>query len=65
MDVRALERVWARSTCEINGMWGGHLGPGGKAIVPREAHAKLSVTERSEGTSEHSTLVMRATKEVL
>src|SRR5262249_53294638 len=23
-------------------MWGGHTGPGGKTIVPREAHAKLS-----------------------
>ncbi|MCO5999972.1 dipeptidase [Actinoallomurus rhizosphaericola] len=37
-----LERVWARPTAEVNGMWGGHTGPGGKTIVPREAHAKLS-----------------------
>jgi acetylornithine deacetylase/succinyl-diaminopimelate desuccinylase-like protein len=37
-----LERVWSRPTAEINGMWGGHTGPGGKTIVPREAHAKLS-----------------------
>ncbi|HEY2441563.1 MAG TPA: dipeptidase [Streptosporangiaceae bacterium] len=37
-----LERLWARPTAEINGMWGGHTGPGGKTIVPREAHAKLS-----------------------
>ena len=37
-----IERVWARPTAEINGMWGGHTGPGGKTIVPREAHAKLS-----------------------
>jgi acetylornithine deacetylase/succinyl-diaminopimelate desuccinylase-like protein len=37
-----LERVWARPTAEINGMWGGHTGPGGKTIVPREAHAKVS-----------------------
>ena len=37
-----LERMWARPTAEINGMWGGHTGPGGKTIVPREAHAKLS-----------------------
>lgn len=37
-----LERVWARPTAEINGMWGGHTGPGGKTIVPREAHAKIS-----------------------
>jgi acetylornithine deacetylase/succinyl-diaminopimelate desuccinylase-like protein len=37
-----LERIWARPTAEINGMWGGHTGPGGKTIIPREAHAKLS-----------------------
>ena len=37
-----LERLWARPTAEVNGMWGGHTGPGGKTIVPREAHAKLS-----------------------
>ncbi|HVB41589.1 MAG TPA: dipeptidase [Streptosporangiaceae bacterium] len=37
-----IERTWARPTAEVNGMWGGHTGPGGKTIVPREAHAKLS-----------------------
>lgn len=37
-----LERVWARPTAEVNGMWGGHTGPGGKTIVPASAHAKLS-----------------------
>jgi acetylornithine deacetylase/succinyl-diaminopimelate desuccinylase-like protein len=37
-----VERIWARPTAEINGMWGGHTGPGGKTIIPREAHAKLS-----------------------
>jgi acetylornithine deacetylase/succinyl-diaminopimelate desuccinylase-like protein len=37
-----LERIWARPTAEINGVWGGHTGPGGKTIIPREAHAKLS-----------------------
>jgi acetylornithine deacetylase/succinyl-diaminopimelate desuccinylase-like protein len=37
-----LERIWARPTAEVNGMWGGHTGPGGKTIIPRAAYAKVS-----------------------
>jgi acetylornithine deacetylase/succinyl-diaminopimelate desuccinylase-like protein len=37
-----LERIWARPTAEVNGMWGGHTGPGRKTIIPRAAHAKVS-----------------------
>ncbi len=37
-----LERIWARPTAEVNGMWGGYTGPGGKTIIPTDAHAKLS-----------------------
>jgi acetylornithine deacetylase/succinyl-diaminopimelate desuccinylase-like protein len=37
-----LERVGARPTAEVNGIWGGYNGPGGKTIVPSHAHAKLS-----------------------
>jgi acetylornithine deacetylase/succinyl-diaminopimelate desuccinylase-like protein len=37
-----LERIWARPTAEVNGMWGGHVGPGFKTIIPGAAHAKVS-----------------------
>jgi acetylornithine deacetylase/succinyl-diaminopimelate desuccinylase-like protein len=37
-----LERIWARPTAEVNGMWGGYTGPGHKTIVPMDAHAKVS-----------------------
>ncbi|MGW7002879.1 dipeptidase [Streptomyces sp. NPDC054933] len=37
-----LERIWARPTAEVNGVYGGYTGPGGKTIVPASAHLKLS-----------------------
>jgi acetylornithine deacetylase/succinyl-diaminopimelate desuccinylase-like protein len=37
-----LERQWTRPTLEVNGMWGGYEGPGGKTVVPSEAHAKIT-----------------------
>ncbi len=37
-----LERMWLRPTLEINGMYGGYQGPGGKTIVPSFAIAKVS-----------------------
>jgi acetylornithine deacetylase/succinyl-diaminopimelate desuccinylase-like protein len=37
-----LERVGARPTAEVNGLWGGYTGPGHKTIIPAEAHAKMT-----------------------
>ncbi len=36
------ERIGARPTLEINGMWGGFIGDGFKTVIPGEAHAKVS-----------------------
>ncbi|WP_202913125.1 dipeptidase [Acuticoccus sediminis] len=37
-----LERLWVRPTVELNGLWGGYTGPGGKTVIPCEAHAKIT-----------------------
>jgi acetylornithine deacetylase/succinyl-diaminopimelate desuccinylase-like protein len=41
-DHPALERLWARPTADINGLWGGYTGPGAKTVIASEAFAKLS-----------------------
>ncbi len=38
-----LERVWARPTCDVNGVWGGYQGPGAKTVIANRAGAKVSM----------------------
>lgn len=37
-----LERVWARPTLDVNGLWSGYTGEGAKTVLPAAASAKVS-----------------------
>lgn len=37
-----LERLWARPTCEVNGLLAGYTGAGAKTVLPAHAMAKVS-----------------------
>jgi len=39
----SLERMWARPTCDVNGMVSGYTGEGAKTIIPASASAKVSM----------------------
>jgi len=57
-----LERMWFRPTLELNGIYGGYQGPGGKTIVPSFARAKISARLVGDQDPHH---VKRAVREHL
>jgi acetylornithine deacetylase/succinyl-diaminopimelate desuccinylase-like protein len=43
MGYTTLERIWARPTLDVNGMWSGYTGEGAKTVLPSFAAAKISM----------------------
>jgi acetylornithine deacetylase/succinyl-diaminopimelate desuccinylase-like protein len=39
---RLLERQWLRPTLDVNGLWGGYQGAGGKTVIASTASAKIT-----------------------
>src|ERR1043166_7366661 len=55
-----LERVWARPTCEVNGLLSGYTGEGAKTVLPAKAMAKASCRLLPAQTPDEIDKLMRA-----
>jgi acetylornithine deacetylase/succinyl-diaminopimelate desuccinylase-like protein len=42
-DRPTLEKLWARSSLDVNGMFGGYTGEGMKTVIPHRATAKITI----------------------
>ena len=55
-----LERLWARPTCDVNGLLSGYTGPGAKTVLPARAMAKVSFRLVPDQRPEHVADLFRA-----
>ncbi len=53
------ERLTLRPCIDVNGMWGGYTGTGTKTVIPREAHAKLTMRLVAGQEPDHTRSLVR------